>query len=320
MIIIINIFVMEKILSIIIPVYNVDLYIKDCIESIICEKENYEIIIINDGSTDRTLDICESYAKKYSFIKLYNQKNKGVSVARNVGLQKAVGKYIFFIDGDDYLIGLSSIIDDLMYNEADMFAIGYNFLKQEDVVFKKRYEGCKISSINVFYPKKEKTMHALWGFVFRHDIINTWHIQFDSSLRYAEDWLFFINYIINSRIVCISLNGIYVYRLFREGSAMNTNLKPQHLMSHFYVLKLMERIRYNVEYTKIIKQEKQILLLFIITLLKKMPKVVVLSIENLQKEIRKSIKMYMLFNTSLKNFFKILLAYINIKLLFLFKE
>lgn len=94
----------NKLFSIIIPVYNVKMYIEECLNSLLNQtNSDYEIIIVNDGSTDGTEVICKLYSEKYSCIRVINQKNGGLSAARNAGIRSAVGKYIVFVDGDDYL-------------------------------------------------------------------------------------------------------------------------------------------------------------------------------------------------------------------------
>ncbi|CEN33978.1 glycosyltransferase family 2 protein [Capnocytophaga cynodegmi] len=93
-------------LSIIIPVYNTEKYLERCVTSLFDQNlilEEFEVILVNDGSTDSSLLICNQLAKKHQNIKVYNQENQGQSVARNVGLKHAVGKYIYFIDSDDFL-------------------------------------------------------------------------------------------------------------------------------------------------------------------------------------------------------------------------
>ena len=91
-----------KKLSILIPAYNVENYIEECVNSVLDLDTNYEIIIINDGSTDNTLKILNKY-KKYEYIKIINQKNMGISRTRNNLLKEAKGKYIFFLDSDDFI-------------------------------------------------------------------------------------------------------------------------------------------------------------------------------------------------------------------------
>ena len=92
-------------ISVIIPVYNVEKYLRICLESILNQNfKGYEIILINDGSTDNSLNICREYEKKYSNIIVINEENSGPSAARNKGLEYAKGKYISFIDSDDELL------------------------------------------------------------------------------------------------------------------------------------------------------------------------------------------------------------------------
>ncbi|MDO4230248.1 MAG: glycosyltransferase [Capnocytophaga sp.] len=93
-------------LSIIIPVYNTEKYLEECVLSLFEQhipQEDFEIILINDGSVDASLDVCKKLSQQYKNIKVFDQENQGQSVARNVGINHAQGKYIYFIDSDDYL-------------------------------------------------------------------------------------------------------------------------------------------------------------------------------------------------------------------------
>ena len=91
-------------ISVIVPIYNSEKYLEQCIESIINQKySNLEIILVNDGSVDGSLKICEKYAKKDNRIKVIDKKNEGVSVARNVGMEVSSGQWISFIDSDDWI-------------------------------------------------------------------------------------------------------------------------------------------------------------------------------------------------------------------------
>lgn len=138
-------------ISIIVPVYNVEKYLNQCIDSIIRNKDiEIEIILINDGSTDNSLEICEFYSNRFPFIHLLNQTNKGQSVARNEGLKKSKGKYIYFMDSDDFILE-NSLVD--MYilcekNNLDIVRAKYHMFL-EDLNFNlKSTEWSKYSKLN----------------------------------------------------------------------------------------------------------------------------------------------------------------------------
>ena len=103
-------------ISIIIPVYNVEKYVGECINSVINQTyTNLEILINNDGSTDNSYQICQSYAQIDPRIKLYSQENKGVSIARNAMLEKAIGEYVLFIDPDDFIKSKEPVLKDELH-------------------------------------------------------------------------------------------------------------------------------------------------------------------------------------------------------------
>ena len=112
----------EKI-SVIIPVYNAELYLKECLDSI-CNNTyiDLEIILLNDGSLDRSGKICDDYAQKDARIKVFHKKNQGVSATRNLGIKYATGKYIAFIDSDDYVEKnyFKSLYENLKMNDTDL--------------------------------------------------------------------------------------------------------------------------------------------------------------------------------------------------------
>ena len=116
-------------LSIIVPVYNVEEYLEECLDSLINQNyQDYEIIAINDGSKDNSLKILRKYEKKYpKLIKVYDKENGGLSSARNYGIEKSKGKYLFFVDSDDYILPNSLKILD-KYLEEDYDIIVYPFI------------------------------------------------------------------------------------------------------------------------------------------------------------------------------------------------
>ena len=114
--------------SIIVPIYNMEQYLNRCLESIINQTyENIEIILINDGSKDNSLEICKNYAKKDNRIMIIDQKNSGVSSARNSGLDKATGEYLAFVDPDDWIDkdGIEKMVDFALKHKCDIAFFDY---------------------------------------------------------------------------------------------------------------------------------------------------------------------------------------------------
>lgn len=126
---------MQPFFSIIIPVYNVEKYIRECIESIITQMfDDYEVILIDDGSTDNSGNICREYCEKYDNIKYCRIENNGASAARNVGIGKAIGRYIAFLDSDDYWCDKDFLHNSkkiLSEDNADMMIFGYRELSED---------------------------------------------------------------------------------------------------------------------------------------------------------------------------------------------
>ncbi|MGO5473359.1 glycosyltransferase [Streptococcus hyointestinalis] len=126
---------MKPLLSVIVPVYNVEKYLKRCLESILVQSwNNYEIILVDDGSTDRSAQICDSYAEKYEMIRVIHKENNGLSDTRNRGIEQASGEYVYFPDSDDWLepntfSDLSDVIEELTY---DIISFNREFVTSEE--------------------------------------------------------------------------------------------------------------------------------------------------------------------------------------------
>ncbi|WP_283751004.1 glycosyltransferase [Bacillus cereus] len=199
---------MIKKVSVIIPVYNAEKYITQCIESLLSQTlQECEFIFVNDGSKDTSRQILERYQKLDNRIKLVNQKNQGVSIARNKGLQIAIGEYIGFVDADDYI-------------EPDMYEILYNSAKQSncDVVisnFKWEIEGHKIITKYSFpvdivlqtdyieqdllpYFLKEDNLNTVCNKIYRNDLIKEESVKFPEKVVLGEDGMFNIQFFSNA--------------------------------------------------------------------------------------------------------------------------
>lgn len=196
--------------SIIVPVYNAEKFIHKCIDSIRTQTyENFELILVDDGSTDNSGIICDEYAQKESRIITIHKPNNGVSSARNKGLDTATGEFITFIDSDDCIN--PQFLEKLLYNIADLTICSViTNLNREYSLINHIYdlpsESHIISTLvnNIF-------LKTPWGKLFKREIIIKNNLRFDENIRYGEDTLFVLNYIKDIKnIACIS-NPLYYY-------------------------------------------------------------------------------------------------------------
>ena len=123
----------KKLISIIVPVYNVENYMEECLDSIKNQThKDIEVILVNDGSTDGSREICERYCEKDSRFKLINQENQGLSEARNVGVRVSTGEYIFFVDSDDVVkVDILEILLSFMAEDVDIVGCSYSHQKED---------------------------------------------------------------------------------------------------------------------------------------------------------------------------------------------
>lgn len=207
-------------LSIIIPVYNCEKYIDRAINSIIMQKINdYEIIIVNDGSTDRTLAICELYQQQFSNIKIITQTNKGVSVARNRGIKEAQGRYIMFLDADDEYV--TDFFDDNVVNEM---------YKGYDVLAFSSYESnlkCNRFGIESKF-KDDIITECVWApighfgsCIYLKELLQKNNIYFDEGIRSNEDQVFKFKVFYSANKIRMYSKFCYIYNA-TEGSVMKT--------------------------------------------------------------------------------------------------
>lgn len=198
--------------SIIIPVYNGEEFLEECLDSVIGQSyRDIEIIIIDDGSTDRSFSICQKYADKDSRIKLIHQENAGVSAARNHGLSVAQGEYVMFVDADDMLPEDS--VQDLLQEikpGIDLVAGSYREIKglrHKDRIFpKKEYDFLHI----------DKTMDWIispWAKLFRLEIIKENKISYKENIYFAEDHIFNLGFCKYAKKICSTNSLVYLYRM-----------------------------------------------------------------------------------------------------------
>ena len=193
---------MLKQVSIIIPCYNVANHLSKCVESIRAQThKNFELLLINDGSSDATGKIADEFAIKDSRIKVFHQENGGVSSARNLGLQKAIGNGIIFIDGDDYI--KSNFIEQLLtYYREDFWPISgmvniRNHNQVKNLNFEnllKKFNDVNLTSKNIFELLNKGAIGSPCARIYSNKIIKDNSLFFNEEISYQEDLLFDLRY------------------------------------------------------------------------------------------------------------------------------
>ncbi len=240
---------MRDLISIIVPVYNVELYLEKCVESLLNQTyENIEIILIDDGSNDNCGKICDELQLKDKRIKVIHQKNAGVSKARNVGLEIATGKYITFVDSDDFVDKdyLQILYSNLVTFGADLSICSFTKLTKKNNHLKKNYNKYYIDSADAIKGifDDNSINGYIWCKLYKKDLING--IKFEHEIKVCEDLLFVINYLKNTNKIVYSCDELYYYRQ-RKSSSLNVVSKDK--LTVFMALnKLYDMYNNNINY------------------------------------------------------------------------
>ncbi|MFI3327172.1 MAG: glycosyltransferase [Clostridia bacterium] len=235
---------MQDLISIIVPVYKVEKYLDNCIQSIVDQTyTNLEIILIDDGSPDNCPQMCDDWAKKDYRIKVIHKENGGVSLARNVGLNIASGEYIGFVDSDDWLEPnmYQNMLQSMINNSVGMVECGYyvegngkNQKKSNIEYISKVYTGQEVIDIIVSHSKKFEWF--LWCKLFKKSLIK--NIRFQNDIKIFEDMLFCLEYLKNAKSVCLIEDKYYHY--VRNTDSALYNFKQSHITANYAVEKILE--------------------------------------------------------------------------------
>lgn len=220
----------NKIISIIIPVYNTEKYLSRCIDSVLSQSwTDIEVILVNDGSIDYSGNICDKYAALDHRVKVIHIKNQGVCHARNIGLYKAKGDYVLFVDSDDWIDTnmCGTLIDMIQNNNADMSTCGYKIEDENgNIIYeiKERYNYVLNkwdSLITLFKPRDYKYKGNMCDKLFLREKIVKNELSFNEKIFYNEDRLFIYNYMLVSNKVAYTTIPYYHY-IQHKNSAMNS--------------------------------------------------------------------------------------------------
>ncbi|KAF2336456.1 glycosyltransferase family 2 protein [Flavobacterium daemonense] len=231
--------------SIIVPVYNVEDYLPQCLDSILCQTfSDFELILVNDGSTDSSLEICQKYQQNFHQIKLVNKENGGLSDARNTGLKAAKGEYVIFTDSDDYwqekevLEDLSNLIsqrnpDIIIHEESRFFTENDSHCKYNQRFIKNKNGNFEDEILNLVY--HDLYVASAWDKVIKRSILVENELFFPVG-RKSEDIEWCGKLMHYLKTFSIYPKSFYVYRQARQGS-ITTTVSAKHIEDVYEMVK-----------------------------------------------------------------------------------
>lgn len=221
-------------ISIIIPVYNAELYLHNCIESVLEQTlEDFELILIDDGSKDRSLQIIDYYMAKDSRIRVKSVENGGPAKARNIGVKMSQGQYVGFVDADDCIEKnmLQKLYDGIIKYDADIIICNYAIVDKGGNVVRKSEHGLKAGLyceqtikneiLFKFYTDRYTTLPSLWNKLYKKEMLDKYNILIPEYLIRAEDFWFNFEVLMQVKKVNIINDVLYQYQQINENSIMH---------------------------------------------------------------------------------------------------
>lgn len=228
----------KTLISVVVPVYNVERYLHRCVDSILAQTlSDIELILVDDGSPDGSGAICDEYVEKDRRVRVIHKPNGGVSSARNAGIEAAQGKWLCFVDSDDYID--KTYLEDFRLgdSEADMYMQGYRELSPDkDVIAEHQLTCTEASYLSEIIAESEDLciMNSPCFKLYRAKIIYDNNIRFDIELSYGEDHVFSLDYLQYANSVAVSHNMGYMVNRGREGS-LTRSFVPFNKMFYYTV-------------------------------------------------------------------------------------
>lgn len=229
---------MKKV-SVIIPVYNVEKYLSECVDSVLHQSyQNFEIILVDDGSKDKSGEICDKYASSDSRISVIHKENGGASSARNVGMDSANGEYIFFLDSDDRIenTALEKLLTAITENDCDIaFCQAYAIDEDTERVNKSNYgyhRDYGSGSAQSFFSEmvKYKEFHvAVWMLLYKRAFLKKNKLRFVEGIMYEDCIFSFQVYSLAEKAVHV--NEYLYYRRYRDNSVMTSKKTEKNFVS-----------------------------------------------------------------------------------------
>ena len=229
--------------SVLIPAYNVESFLPRCLDSILAQSyDDFEVILIDDGSTDGTASVCDDYAKRDARIKVFHQENRGISVARNMCLQHASGEYIQFVDGDDWIDAeeMMLLVDTAQYTNSDIVSFDFRVVSPRGV----KTVSLPYKDIDEFRKQSISSLWTvLWKNLIRRTLFGEFEICFPEGIDGGED------YYVVSLLSLRARKAVHISRTLYNYNVMN----PSSTMKNID----MKKIWYQIDATILFEREMQ---------------------------------------------------------------
>lgn len=238
---------MNPMVSVIVPVYNAQASIRRCVESVLNQGyTNFELLLVNDGSTDISGDICEEYARKDGRIRVIHKENTGVSDSRNRGLKEARGQFIQFLDSDDWITpdATTLMVRSALESGCDMVITDFyrvigdrvshkGDIEQDGPMTLELFAGFMMENPADFY------YGVLWNKLFRRDIIETYQLSMDKAISWCEDFMFNLEYLRHTQTIYALRVPVYYYvktkgSLVSQGISLTKTIKMKRMVFEYY--------------------------------------------------------------------------------------
>ena len=265
---------MDALISVLIPVFNVERYLSRCIESVIKQTyKNIEIILIDDGSKDKSGKICDKYAKKDDRIRVIHKENEGVSVARNLGMDSANGEYIIFVDSDDWIEqqAVELLFSQLSLYDSDLAIGNISKLTMLDKQKRKALFELKTFDLNesddlLLFFNSFIYWRGPWCKIYKTSLIKKHNIRFPIGVKFGEDSIFVLKYLSVIKTVVFFDKTIYVYNQLNANSA-TLKYHPDFIVASKSIINLQlglfnrfDNAHSNSSFLKILEREVKILI------------------------------------------------------------
>ncbi len=231
----------DILISIIIPAYNSARYINRCLNS--CLNQTFlkaELIVIDDGSNDGTLEIIKKFSKHNPYFQVIQTQHNGAAHARNIGINNAIGRYILFVDADDFLEPnmVNNMYKQTLIETPDIVVCDYRIVQNNNIVSINKLNLPDIILEGKFcglYGLKDKYTPTCWNKMFRRDFIKQWGLKFPEDIISGHDLLFVFSAFLRSRKIILLSNSLYNYCIFPN--SLSHDISLYHIKSYEKVMK-----------------------------------------------------------------------------------